>query len=416
MKIHALNDEIIELDDAEMNNVYTIGYPYGDSIGSDPSLQYIRRNVADSTLNDAAVIHFSQVGDKKLPYVPENLLEYMDRDKFSHVFDTLSNICVPIKYTTLVGRIVKRINYRNYRLDLSGMDTMYDPKLLRKEDMVKVSGATQDERDYTLFHFPLGISSGRNVFTYPRVLPRFIRRYRKKFGKPFTGFIFKVYNSDKSKLLMTMTNDMPMMRSSDLKYMSTYENGVFGGASDIKLYGSGSYTVVIDQNKLPKATEDMVVDVEPYTSHSILFHQALDTLPAVYSVCINRDNEMEQAVNYFDLTINGKDPSSAKYNAVALNGATGYITDIGTITFKRKNPLVNYRCDIYDVYTGKRIPITSTNDVNVDGPDTFTLNMSVLEQIKSWHRTNNTPFTEYETTIDDLVTNTDLLIVFREKK
>ena len=416
MKIHTLTDEIIELDDNEMDAVNKISYPYGDSIGNESSIQYLRRNIEDSTLNDAAVIHFSKIGDKKLPYVPERILEYMDRNKFSHIYELLSPICTHIPDSNMDGRLITRINYRKYRVDLSGMDTIYDPKLLAKENMVRVTSAIKDKTDHTLFHFPLGVSNGRNTFEYPKVLPRFIRRYMKKFGKPFTAFTFKVYNSDKSKLLTSMTNDMTLIRSAEIKYMSTYENGIFSGAKDIELYGSGSYTVVIDKDKLPSAKDDMVIMVEPFTDNTLLFHRELNTLPAVYSVCINRNNEMEQAVNYFDLTINGKDLSNAKYNAVALNGSTGYNAETGDITFKRKNPLVNYRCDIYDLYTGKHIPITSINGVNVDGPDTFTLNMSVLDQLKSWHRTNNTPFTEYETNVDELAINTDLLIIFRENK
>ena len=112
---------------------------------------------------------------------------------------------------------------------------------------------------------------------------------------------------------------------------------------------------------------------------------------------------------------NEKVEDGGQYVTITLDGHHLSKTSTGAITYKRKKSLISYRCDVYDLYSGKRIPFTNTNGVNLSGPDNFTLNISMRDQIKAWHTRANTPTTEYETNVDELTMNTDLLVVFREK-
>lgn len=417
MKIHTLTDEVIEFDNTEMKQILEASYPTGDHFDNGESaISYIKSQCNDPTINDASVIHFAKFGESLAPYVPESLLASLDPVKFKHIYDTLSPIGTLFTDKKIRGRFMKRLPYRTYRVDLSGMDVVYEPNKLSKENMVSLTNGIQDTTDYTVYRQYLGMSNSRTTAKFPGMLPRAIRRYKKKFGKLVIGYNFTFYNKDKSDILIQFMGETMIPRSSDLQYVLQYTDGKFSIAGDTFPKYHTSYTTVIPKEKLPVVTDNQIVTVEPNTQFSYYFYPPMDTMPVVYAIFVDNNGQIIQAVNYFDLFINNeKVDDGGQYVTITLDGHHLSKTSTGSITYKRKNPLISYRCDVYDLYSGKRIPFTNTNGVNLSGPDNFTLNISMRDQIKAWHTRANTPTTEYETNVDELTTNTDLLVVFREK-
>lgn len=417
MKIHTLTDEIIEFDDTLMKKIMDASYPTGDYFSnSESNISYIKSNCDDPTLNDAPVIHFAKFGESLAPYVPDTLIKSLDMVKFKHVYDNISPIGTIFTDYSIRGRFMKRLPYRTYHVDLSGMDVVYEENKLSKENMVSLTDTIPDATDYRIYRQYLGMTIGRTSPTYPGMLPRAIRRYKKKFGKMVTGYQFTFYNKDKSEVLTQFTDETMIPRASELRYVMKYTDGKFIINGDtFPKYHTGD-TTVIPKDKLPVVTDDQIVTVEPNTYFSYYFYPPMDTMPVVYAVFVDKEGNIIQAVNYFDLFINNeKIDDDGQYVTITLDGHHLSKTSTGAITYKRKNPLISYRCDVYDLYSGKRIPFTNTNGVNLSGPDTFTLNISMRDQIKAWHTRSNTPTNEYETNVDELTTNTDLLVVFREK-
>ena len=417
MKIHTLTDEVIEFDNTEMKQILEASYPTGDHFDNGESaISYIKSQCNDPTINDASVIHFAKFGESLAPYVPDTILTLLDPVKFKHIYDTLSPIGTLFTDKKIRGRFMKRLPYRTYHVDLSGMDVVYEPNKLSKENMVSLTDGIQDTTDYTVYRQYLGMSNSRTTAKFPGMLPRAIRRYKKKFGKMVTGYNFSFYNKDKSAILIQFMGETMIPRSSDLQYVLQYTDGKFSIAGDTFPKYHTSYTTVIPKEKLPVVTDDQIVTVEPNTQFSYYFYPPMDTMPVVYAIFVDNNGQIIQAVNYFDLLINNeKVEDGGQYVTITLDGHHLSKTSTGAITYKRKNPLISYRCDVYDLYSGKRIPFTNTNGVNLSGPDNFTLNISMRDQIKAWHTRVNTPTTEYETNVDELTMNTDLLVVFREK-
>lgn len=417
MKIHTLTDEVIEFDNTEMKQILEASYPTGDHFDNGESaISYIKSQCNDPTINDASVIHFAKFGESLAPYVPDTILTLLDPVKFKHIYDTLSPIGTLFTDKKIRGRFMKRLPYRTYRVDLSGMDVVYEPNKLSKENMVSLTDGIQDTTDYTVYRQYLGMSNSRTTAKFPGMLPRAIRRYKKKFGKLVTGYNFTFYNKDKSDILIQFMGETMIPRPSELQYVLQYTDGKFSIAGDTFPKYHTSYTTVIPKEKLPVVTDDQIVTVEPNTQFSYYFYQPMDTMPVVYAIFVDNNGQIIQAVNYFDLFINNeKVDDGGQYVTITLDGHHLFKTSTGSITYKRKNPLISYRCDVYDLYSGKRIPFTNTNGVNLSGPDNFTLNISMRDQIKAWHTRVNTPTTEYETNVDELTMNTDLLVVFREK-
>ena len=417
MKIHTLTDEIIEFDDTLMKKIMDASYPTGDYFSnSESNISYIKSNCDDPTLNDAPVIHFAKFGESLAPYVPDTLIKSLDMVKFKHIYDNISPIGTIFTDYSIRGRFMRRLPYCTYHVDLSGMDVVYEENKLSKENMVSLTGTIPDTTDYRIYRQYLGMTVGRTSPTYPGMLPRAIRRYKKKFGKMVTGYQFTFYNKDKSEVLTQFTDETMIPRPSELRYVMKYTDGKFIINGDtFPKYHTGD-TTVIPKDKLPVVTDDQIVTVEPNTYFSYYFYPPMDTMPVVYAVFVDKEGNIIQAVNYFDLFINNeKIDDGGQYVTITLDGHHLSKTSTGAITYKRKNPLISYRCDVYDLYSGKRIPFTNTNGVNLSGPDTFTLNISMRDQIKAWHTRSNTPTNEYETNVDELTTNTDLLVVFREK-
>lgn len=417
MKIHTLTDEIIEFDDTLMKKIMDASYPTGDYFSnSESNISYIKSNCDDPTLNDAPVIHFAKFGESLAPYVPDTLMKSLDMVKFKHIYDNISPIGTIFTDYSIRGRFMKRLPYRTYHVDLSGMDVVYEENKLSKENMVSLTDTIPDATDYRIYRQYLGMTIGRTSPTYPGMLPRAIRRYKKKFGKMVTGYQFTFYNKDKSEVLTQFTDETMIPRASELRYVMKYTDGKFIINGDtFPKYHTGN-TTVIPKDKLPVVTDDQIVTVEPNTYFSYYFYPPMDTMPVVYAVFVDKEGNIIQAINYFDLFINNeKIDDGGQYVTITLDGHHLSKTSTGAITYKRKNPLISYRCDVYDLYSGKRIPFTNTNGVNLSGPDTFTLNISMRDQIKAWHTRSNTPTNEYETNVDELTTNTDLLVVFREK-
>lgn len=417
MKIHTLTDEVIEFDNTEMKQILEASYPTGDHFDNGESaISYIKSQCNDPTLNDAPVIHFAKFGESLAPYVPDTVLASLDPVKFKYIYDTISPIGTLFTDKNIRGRFMKRLPYRTYHVDLSGMDGVYEPNKLSKENMMSLTNTIQDTTDYSVYRQYLGMSVGRTSALFPGMLPRAIRRYKKKFGKMVTGYNFTFYNKDKSNVLVQFMGETMIPRSSDLQYVLQYTDGRFSIAGDTFPKYHTSYTTVIPKEKLPVVTDDQIVTVEPNTQFSYYFYPPMDTMPVVYAIFVDKSGKIIQAVNYFDIFINNeKVEDGGQYVTITLDGHHLSKTSTGVITYKRKNPLISYRCDVYDLYSGKRIPFTNTNGVNLSGPDNFTLNISMHDQIKAWHTRANTPTTEYETNIDELTMNTDLLVVFREK-
>lgn len=417
MKIHTLTNEIIEFDDTLMKKIMDTSYPTGDYFSnSESNISYIKSNCDDPTLNDAPVIHFAKFGESLAPYVPDTLMKSLDMVKFKHIYDNISPIGTIFTDYSIRGRFMKRLPYRTYHVDLSGMDAVYEENKLSKENMVSLTDTIPDATDYRIYRQYLGMTVGRTSPTYTGMLPRAIRRYKKKFGKMVTGYHFTFYNKDKSEVLTQFTDETMIPRASELRYVMKYTDGKFIINGDtFPKYHTGD-TTVIPKDKLPVVTDDQIVTVEPNTYFSYYFYPPMDTMPVVYAVFVDKEGNIIQAVNYFDLFINNeKIDDGGQYVTITLDGHHLSKTSTGAITYKRKNPLISYRCDVYDLYSGKRIPFTNTNGVNLSGPDNFTLNISMRDQIKAWHTRANTPTTEYETNVDELTMNTDLLVVFREK-
>ena len=419
MKIHTLTDEIIEFDDALINRlIKEFGYSkyHYDSLAT---IDLIVRSVENNWV-DNRILSLERFGESYVPIIFEKVLNVLPHPKYDYINDMVSPICGYSKNTQELYRILTKLKFKDLRLDVRPVESMLDIGIFDKSDIIYSPNVLQDPNDYTLFKIPYGLTSGVIGASVIQLPPRSIRRISKRIGRRMDGFKLYLLGPDNTTVLDTMTHDVIDFRPHSIGSFIKYSEGSFTPFKDNypKRGGVGSFRVPERFSILP--TDNLSIRIEPYYS-GYYFGESLFNTNVALSVYVNSKNEINAINDVLEIRFNGEPSTPDKvvdtyyWHSMDTIKVKNSFTK-GTISYKRKNPMVNYKCEIYDLYTGQKLPITNDEGVNLDGPDVFTIGPNISKQIKAYYQRINKPTNEFETTIDDLVINTDLLIVFREKK
>lgn len=419
MKIHTLNDEVIEFDDSMISRlIQSFGYSkyYYDS---DATVDGMVRSLTNDWI-DNQILSLEMIGGKYVPIIFDKVLNVLPYPKYDYIKDMISPICGYSKNTQEIYHVLNKLKFKDIRVDMNLVENILNLGVVDKESLITLSSSLQDLNDYRLFKMPYGLSAGVPGVSVPILPPRSIRRLSKRIGKRMDGFKISLIGPDNTTVLDSVTKDSIDLRSFSLSSYTQYVDGSF---TPIKSNYPNRTTV--SSFRIPNrfkvlATDTLSLRIEPYYS-GYYFGEDLYNTNAALSVYMNSNNETNAINNVFDIQFNGtpstpdREVDTYYWHSLDIIKVKNRFTR-GSISYKRKNPMVNYKCEIYDLYTGQKLPITNDKGVNLDGPDVFTIGPNINKQIKAYYQRINKPTNEFETTIDDLVTNTDLLIVFREKK
>lgn len=159
MKIHTLNDEVIEFDDSMISRlIHSFGYSkyYYDS---DATVDGMVRSLTNDWV-DNRILSLEMIGDKYVPIIFDRVLNALPYPKYDYIKDMVSPICGYSKNTQEVYHVLNKLKFKDIRVDMTLVENILNLGIVDKESLIALSSSLQDPNDYRLFKMPYGLSAG----------------------------------------------------------------------------------------------------------------------------------------------------------------------------------------------------------------------------------------------------------------